>query len=73
MPAYVQTSACEFPGCDKPAPLNVANWDGDGPLLCLEHDAHLFYDPSGFRRMWEGCGQAARPLAVRVAAVSAWA
>ncbi len=53
MTPYFTTVTCEFPGCDKPAPLPGAS-RGDGFMsLCFEHDAHLFYDAEEFHRMWD--------------------
>lgn len=68
---YVQTSVCEFPCCDRPAPPNVPGWDGDRSSLCLEHDAHLFYDPAAFHRLWKQCDPAARRVIDHVATASA--
>ena len=51
---YTPTGVCEFPGCGKPAPPVQAPCEtGDCPSLCLEHDAHLFYDAAEFHRLWE--------------------
>lgn len=49
---YIAAAVCEFPGCDRPAPLPGAS-RGDGFMaLCFEHDAHLFYEPLEFHRLW---------------------
>ncbi len=49
---YFATAVCDFPGCSNPAPAATAS-RGEGVLaLCLEHDAHRFYAPDEFQRMW---------------------
>lgn len=51
--AYAHTGVCDFPGCAKPTPLRAPCRGDDCLSLCLEHDAHLFYDPAEFHRLWE--------------------